>query len=90
MSAVCEPVADRISTYRVSTCDVLLGWVRYDIATLEWVSRTPGDADGKSSSTVRRFGDKVAAIAWLAESEPAPAEPGRSPYAAPARRRAAA
>jgi hypothetical protein len=67
------PVPDRISTFRVTACDVLLRCVRYDIADMEWVSPTPGDADGKSSSTVRRFSDKVAATTWLADREQAPA-----------------
>lgn len=86
MTAVCEKLPDRIDTFRVLAGGLVhVGWIRLSRGTeMRWVARHP-------TGLIRRFTDKVAAVAWLIEREPAPpAEPGRSAYAAPGRRRAAA
>lgn len=81
---VCERMQDRIDTFRVLAGGfVHVGWIRLSRGTeMRWVARA---IDG----SVRRFCDRVAAVSWLIAREPAPAEPGRSPYAAPGDRRAA-
>lgn len=86
--AVCQPMPGRLSTWRVLAADgieITLGFIR--LADGMWIARTMGSE--KSAACLRRFSveDKAAAVLWLQEREPAPAEPGRSPYAAPGRRR---
>lgn len=82
MSAVCEPMPDRIETFRVLAGGIApVGWLRLSRETeIRWVARS-------LNGSIRRFTDKFAAVTWLIEREPAPAEPGRSAYAAPGQRR---
>ena len=44
---------------------------RLDVSAQEWIARATGS--DKEAATLRRFSDRPAAVAWLQESEPAPA-----------------
>jgi hypothetical protein len=87
MTAVCVPLPCRLATCAVTAVgDLVLGWIRLDVSAQEWIARTRGSE--RSAACLRKFADKPAAVAWLQEREPAPAEPERSPYA-PGQRRSA-
>ena len=89
MAATCEPMPDRLATFRVLLGgEVLVGWIRLDEVKRRWVARDLGTE--RRAASIRRFGDKDLAVKWLAAREPAPAELGRSAYSAPGRRRVVA
>ena len=88
MTAVCVPLPCRLATCAVTAVsDLVLGWIRLDVPAQEWIARSRGSE--RSAACLRKFADKPAAVAWLQERDPAPAEPGRSPYAVPGQRRSA-
>jgi hypothetical protein len=85
-----EPMPDRIETFRVMAGGItLIGYLRLarEAALTRWIARDLGSED--SAASIRRFCDRSRAVEWLVAREPAPSEPGRSPYAAPGSRRCA-
>jgi hypothetical protein len=91
MTASLLPVQGLERVYRVLAGNlVCVGFLRRE-DTGAWVARTRGDPDGRTAAAIRRFPEdaQFRAIQWLCEREQAPAERGRSSYAAPGRRRAA-
>jgi hypothetical protein len=57
-----EPMAGRISTFRVIFDVDQIGFVRMQDADV-WVARTLGNAE--NAATIRRFSGRDAAAAWL-------------------------
>jgi hypothetical protein len=86
-----EAMPGRIETFRVLAGGMtLVGYIRMarEAAALRWVARDLGSKD--RAACIRSFYDKGRAVEWLVAREPAPSEPGRSPYAAPGNRRVVA
>jgi hypothetical protein len=73
MIVVVEPLADRVSTWKVLAGDVVLGVIRQAKERGDvWVARTLGSAT--TAAAIRRFppNERHAAIQWLAERERVP------------------
>lgn len=65
-----EPLPGRLATYAVRHrhADIVVGWLRLDVAGQRWIARTPGTET--SAATIRRFPTKVAAVAFLLARDP--------------------
>jgi hypothetical protein len=90
---VVEPVPNTTAFRILAGGITLVGFIRQaaDRGGV-WIARSLGAPDGSTAASIRRFApnERHSAITWLVEREPAPAEPGRSIYAASGPRKAAA